>query len=140
MNLDDLTNPPWVTDEYGYESAPPELDRLGAYCFGILALADQHVILPRALRNYPGKGGTRGGNAWGGCAWVITEDGGATWRFRSGKTLAAKDLKADRGVPIEDTTFAHTERGVFTMVNLVQMGPSSRIVTGLRLAFQNHRA
>jgi len=38
MNLDDLANPQWVMDEYGYEKAPPELDRLGAYCFGILAL------------------------------------------------------------------------------------------------------
>ncbi|MBN2292384.1 MAG: hypothetical protein JXM70_08165 [Pirellulales bacterium] len=119
MNLDDLKNPRWITDEYGYGKAPSEFDRLGAYCFGILALGDRHVILPLALRNYPGKGGKE----WGGCAWVITEDGGATWRFRSGKTLAAKDWKADRGVPLEDTTFAHTERGVFTMVNPIQMGP-----------------
>ena len=123
MNLDDLANPQWATDEYGYGNAPREFDRLGAYCFGILAIGDQHVIVPLALRNYPGEDSMRGSNAWGGCAWVVTEDGGATWRFRSGKTLAAKDWKADRGVPLEDATFAHTERGVFTMVNLVQMGP-----------------
>ena len=123
MKLDDLANPQWATQEYGYENAPPEFDRLGAYCFGILAMGDRHVIVPLALRNYPGKGSMRGVNAWGGCAWIITEDGGVTWRFRSGKTLAAKDWKADKGVPLDDTTFAHTERGVFTMVNLAQMGP-----------------
>ena len=51
MNLDDLANPQWVTDEYGYGNAPREFDRLGAYCFGILAIGDQHVIVPLALQS-----------------------------------------------------------------------------------------
>ncbi len=140
MNLDDLTKPQWETAEFGYETAPVEHSYdtapvlsparkrlpLGSYCFGILAIGDQHVVA--SLAQY-----SRATNdvvmqkdvsrRWCGCAWVITEDGGATWRFRSGKTLAAKDWKADGGVLPDDTTFLHTERGVFSMVNLAQMGP-----------------
>ena len=130
MNLDDLTNPQWATGEHGYENAMPAHggrpladDRRSAYCFGILAIGDQHVIVPLALYSRAEVVCDDKGTRWCGCAWVITEDGGATWRFRSGKTLAAKDWEADRGVPLDDATFAHTERGVFTTVNLAQMGP-----------------
>ncbi len=139
MKLDDLAKPQWTTEEYGYNNPPfdhsydtapvlsPSRKRypLGPYCFGILAIGDQHVIVPQALYSRaPGYKNTKDvGSRWCGCAWLITEDGGATWRFRSGKTLAAKDWKTDGGVLPEETTFHHTERGVFSMVNLAQMGP-----------------
>jgi hypothetical protein len=130
MNLDDLANPRWVTGEYGYQNAPPAYDgkplandRCSAYCFGILAIGDRHVIVPLALFSRPDKVPDEKGTSWCGCAWMVTKDAGATWRFRSGKTLAARNWKADRGVSVEDATFVNAERGVFSMVNLAQMGP-----------------
>lgn len=125
MELSDLGNPRWTVTEFGYQNAPlefvpPQWERPGAYCFGILAIGDRHVLLPLALQAFPGPGAVP---IWGGNAWVVTEDGGKTWRFRSGGTLADKTWEGKHGVPIGETTFAHTQRSVLTTMTLAQMGP-----------------
>ena len=139
LNLIDLNNPQWITSEIGYnDNGPPEkVDgiNLGAfYSFSVLAIGNDTVIIPVALTgdrhsstDYRGSEVSGLLYQWGGNAFIITTNGGSTWKLRNGTTLGAFNWVSS-ALPTSACTFIPKNisglgsKSSFTMVMLMQMG------------------
>ena len=142
MDLSNLNDPQWSTEEIGFYFMGPfeKMPGSGAgvrafYSFGVLALGNDTVIVSITLtgnrhtsRDYIGSGVSGTQYRWGGSAFIITTDGGKTWRLRDGTLLHEFDWTRD-ALPVEACTFipANVEglgdESPFTMPVFMQMGP-----------------
>lgn len=145
MDLSDLNDPRWKTQEIGFYHMGPFEKRPGMiggvrsfYSFGALALGNETLIVPITLTgkrhssgDYRGASVTGTSYLWGGSAFIVTRDGGKRWKLRDGSLLHEFDWNNQPLTP-ELCTFIPAnldglgDKSPFTMLVLMQMGAGYR--------------